>query len=438
MKELIFLKEQRGKNMLNLDDWQKEVLFYDGNISVRSGRQCGKSTVISIKAADYAIIHPNKLILVVAATERQAYLLFEKVLNYLMEYHKKYIKIGKDRPTKHKISLKNGSTIHCLPTGTDGYSIRGYTVDMLIADEAAFIDEAVWTAITPMLATTHGKIILLSTPHGREGYYYNSFSDPAFKTWHIRSEDCPRIDKNFLAREKATMTKIAYFQEYEAEFIDNLRRFFPDPIIKQCIVPPETQSGVNLSPKLPFFISGGDTYAGVDVARMGEDQTVIVSIKRDGDSCKMIDLEITTKTLLTETIDRIKNADKIHDYNKIYIDDGGVGSGVFDVLLRDDQTHRKVVAINNASRSLDNDDKKRKRILKDDLYANLLRLMEQSKITLWDNDELILSLKSVQYEIDLETKKMIIFGNYTHIVEALIRAAWCMNSKSLNIWVRSC
>ena len=372
--------------------------------------------------------------MVVAATERQAYLLFEKILNYLMDNYKKYIKAGKDRPTKHKISLKNNSTIHCLPTGTDGYSIRGYTVDMLIADEAAFIDEAVWTAITPMLATTKGTIILLSTPHGKEGYYYNCFSDAAFRPWHISSEDCPRMDKDFLARERATMTKVAYAQEYLAMFVDDLRRFFSDEVIKQCMV--ATDKSVQNSFFLPSFQFSSDTYAGVDIARMGEDQTVIITIKKDGEYCKMLDMEITTKTLLTETIDRIKNSDKTHDYNKIYIDDGGIGSGVFDVLLRDDQTHRKVVAINNASRSLDNDDKKRKRILKDDLYANLLRLMEQRKIELWNNDELILSLKSVQYEIDLETKKMIIFGNYTHIVEALIRAAWCMNSKSLNIWVR--
>ena len=65
--------------------------------------------------------------------------------------------------------------IKFLPTGESGYGIRGFTIDLLICDEAAFINEEVWQAVTPMLAVTGGDIWLLSTPHGREGYYYRCF-----------------------------------------------------------------------------------------------------------------------------------------------------------------------------------------------------------------------------------------------------------------------
>jgi hypothetical protein len=59
--------------------------------------------------------------------------------------------------------------------------------------------------------------------------------------------------------------------------------------------------------------------------------------------------------------------------------------------------------------------------------------MEQGLIELYDDDDIILSLKSIQYEyVDNGFK---IFGNYSHITEALIRAAWCVQDKHLNIWV---
>ena len=115
------------KSELILDEWQKEVLKTKGNIALRSGRQVGKSTVISIKAGEYAVNNPNSSIMVISATERQAYLLFSKVLAYIHDNFRKEIKAGKDRPTKSEIRLKNGSIIRCLPTGLDCLGIPGFT-----------------------------------------------------------------------------------------------------------------------------------------------------------------------------------------------------------------------------------------------------------------------------------------------------------------------
>jgi len=157
-------KSKATISKIQLDLWQEEVKATKGkqSLCIRSGRQVGKSTVIGHLAGDYAIENPNKSIMVISATERQAYLLFSKVLGYLHDNFRYHLKQGKDRPTKSEIKLKNGSIIRCLPTGLDGLGIRGYTVDLLIADEAAYIPEDVWPAVTPMLATTKGAIILLT------------------------------------------------------------------------------------------------------------------------------------------------------------------------------------------------------------------------------------------------------------------------------------
>lgn len=408
---------------LKLDEWQRKVLSQKGNICLRSGRQVGKSTVISIKAAEYAVNNKKKTVLVVAAVERQAYHLFEMTLNYLTDNYKSHIKMGKSRPTKSKIQLKNGSIIMCLPTGVSGLGIRGYTIDLLIADEAAFIPEEVWTAITPMLSVTKGDIILLSTPHGKEGFYYDCFQNEDYSSFHISSEECGRIDDKFLKREKERMTKVQYAQEYLGEFVDELMQFFSTDLIR---------SAMTLSSKL--IVNKGDRFLGVDVARMGGDETVLFSVRRvDRDRIEELEVDISKNTMLPETVRRIKNADTRFNFKKIYIDDGGLGVGVFDPLLEDDQTKRKVEAINNSSRSID-PDKRRKKILKEDLYTNLLRLLEQNKVALKENPEVLLSLKSIQYEYT-DDKRMKIYGNYSHITEALIRAAWCMKNKDLNIYI---
>jgi len=75
------------------------------------------------------------------------------------------------------------------------------------------------------------------------------------------------------------------------------------------------------------------------------------------------------------------------------------------------------------------------------MYFNLLALMEHDKLKLLDDDELIDSLKSVQWElvrIEGKPTKTRIFGRNTHIAEGLIRAAWlAYQDKSLNIWIDS-
>ncbi len=417
---------------LNLDKWQDEVLATEGNLVLRSGRQVGKSTVIAIKAGEYAVKNPKKTILCIASVERQALLLFEKTFSHIYDNHRKMIKKGKHRPTKHKIQLTNGSTIYCLPTGLSGYGIRGYTIDLLIADEAAFIPEDVWTAVTPMLAVTRGDIILLSTPFGKGGYFYRCFEDDNFTNFHISSEDCPRKNEEFLEQEKKRMSKLQYAQEYLGEFVDELRRFFPTELIRSCMIERGEFSGSSGQIERSG-LTPSSNYLGVDVARMGRDDSVLFSLREEEGILSQIDMEITNKTHLTETVKSIINGDKKHNYKKIYIDDGGMGVGVFDPLLRNNSTKRKVVAINNASRSIDNETK-RKKIMKEDLYNNLLSLMERGKIKFDDDEEILLSLTSVQAEYTASGLK--IFGSYTHIAEALIRAAWCVQDKSLNLWIR--
>ena len=60
--------------------------------------------------------------------------------------------------------------------------------------------------------------------------------------------------------------------------------------------------------------------------------------------------------------------------------------------------------------------------------------MELGKISLLDDEEIFLSLQSVQCEYK-EGKKIDFFGSNMHICDGLVRACWCAKDKSLNMFV---
>jgi len=409
---------------MQLDDWQKEVLLTEGNICLRSGRQVGKSTIVGLKCAQFALENPGKLVMVISKTERQAGLLFAKILGNINDLNRTAIKKGKDRPTKHIIKLKNKSVIHCLPCGDTGFGIMGFTIDLLIADEAAWIPEEVWNSIIPALAITRGNIWVLSTPFVKEGYFYECFQDSTFSAFHTSSEDCPRKDEKFLQHKRDTLTKTQYAQMYLGEFVDELRQFFPDELIAKCCVAKRRTS----------IIKNRTYYLGCDVARMDRDEFTIEIVEMNDEYLTHVENIMIKDTPIPESTRRIIQLNTQYDFKKEFIDSGGMGITVCDLLRESDEDKRKVVEINNASRAYTQDDN-RKKILKEDLYNNLKRLMEKRQIVLLDDDELKMSLKSIQAEHNPETGKMKIWGGYSHIVEGLIRACWGSKEKGLNIWI---
>lgn len=411
---------------LHLDKWQEEVLKTKGNICLRSGRQVGKSFIIGIKAAKFALENPKKLIMVISKTERQAGLLFAKILFNINQLDRNQIKKGKDRPTKHIINLKNGSTIYCLPAGDTGFGIMGFTIDLLIADEAAFIPEEVWNSVTPALAITRGEIWLLSTPYVKKGYYYNCFNDENFTSFHTSSEDCPRRDEDFLKHKKETLTKAQYAQMYLGQFVDEIRQFIPDELIRKVCVGKRPKS-INKK---------GKHYLGCDVARMDRDEFTYEIIDKQKDILIHVESIITKNIPIPESTRRIIRLNENYNFKKEYIDSGGMGITVCDLLREDPKNKRKVVEINNAQR-IYNIDEGKKKIIKEEGYNNLKMLMETGKLIILDDDEIKASLKSIQAEHNKDTGRLIIWGDDSHIAEGLWRACWCSKDKTLNMFVYS-
>lgn len=430
---------------IELDGWQKDCLEHDGNLLLCTGRQVGKTLIFAMKASEYLVNHPKTQIIAVSLTEDQAFLMRAMVEEYLKDNYPHMLKVAKKlKPTKNKIHLKNGSTYIVRPVGATGDSIRGYTANVLIVDEAAYMPTALWMASLPTLATTGGQIWMCSTPKGQQGYFYkcyenkeNSYKVIAINTPEVYEQR--KISNNwtaykqeraleFLEDQKAALSNKEYAQEYLGQFIEDLQRLFSDELIeKACTEQPEQR------------LVGRNYYMGIDIARLGGDETSFSVIRRTHDKNYLHTYNETAQYKITTwTEQRTLELDRLYNFIRIYIDAGAgsLGVGILDHLLEEPQTSRKAIAVNNRKLSLTRDGKEKQRLLKEDLYDNLKSMMEKGRIKLLDDDKVRLSLRSIQYEYVIKADqptKVRIFGNYSHIVESLMRACYASKEKIVKL-----
>lgn len=219
----ISLVEDKYDLGFTLDPVQQRLLECDSSrIIVKCCRQWGKSTTAAAKAA--ALSEEGKgLILIVAPSDRQARECFGKCAGMLHSAH------GEDEfviDGRTELVRKNGARIVAVPTKGQ---IRGFSNPRaVIFDEAAFAaDEDYKGKIRPMLSHG-GKVILLSTPFGKRGFFYDVWERGGVRwtRFDVPASKCTHIPKEFLEEERVALGPTWYAQEYEGEFLDSVASFF--------------------------------------------------------------------------------------------------------------------------------------------------------------------------------------------------------------------
>lgn len=420
---------------LTLDDWQEKYIF-DPNVDqdnfLLCGRQSGKTTAMSMRAVELCVnfLKKGEFVLINSITEKQAFHMLTKAKIYAeAKYYSKIKRNKDDKPTMHRIMFSNGTGILCYAAGETGEGQRGFTIKKLMVDEGSRMSEEYFVASMPMLSVTKGSMDISSTPFGkkhRDGslkFFYKCSLNEQFKKYYISAEDCPRHTKEFLAEMKSRLSRLAYAQEFLAIFTDELKRIFDDEMLDAILILKQQNVVVNTTAK---------KYLGVDVAGFGKDDCTYEGFQKlSKNNIEQIDHVVEKRNFTTDTSKRIIALDNLRKYIKIGVDDGGIGFGVYSELMAHDQTKRKTEPMNNASRPLDREGNKSKRLLKEEMYINLLVLMENRKIKLFDNDEIRASLQSMQYDEDGK-----IFGSDSHIAEGIVRGTYLASQdKTLNIYL---
>jgi len=229
----------RSELSFSPDHWQEEVLRSQSQrILLNCSRQSGKSTATSILALHTAIFRPESLVLLLSPTLRQSSELFRNVLG---NYAQLNSTIPSEVETVLKLELENGSRIVSLPGKEQ--NVRGYAgVSLLIVDEAARVPDDLYYSIRPMLAVSHGRLIALSTPWGKRGWWYKSWISPEpWERYEVPASKCPRIDNEFLSEERRVLGDWWFKQEYGCQFMETEDQLFSLDLIDQMMdseIPP--------------------------------------------------------------------------------------------------------------------------------------------------------------------------------------------------------
>jgi len=218
------------------DPWQRSFLESDARRRVLlTGRQVGKSLVIGGLGLHLSLTIPHHLTVVAAQREKSALELIEGKL--LPLYDALYDAIGPARmpavrissPTAIKtVRFSNGSRIEAVamtPTGVRSFSQPG----LVVVDEAAYVADGLFAALSPMLARSRNGILVIASSAGElVGFFYRTCQraeqgeadgeGSIWQLWKVRSDECEHIPPEHLAAEREDMPAWQYEREYECQF----------------------------------------------------------------------------------------------------------------------------------------------------------------------------------------------------------------------------
>lgn len=385
------------------------------NIFCTSRQSLGKSTMLAVYALKMAFYNlmPHKSTLnttrvgIISATEDQSKKLVNDIrsLIYKGDEWVRMITKGKvekffssqldntknAKNSQSVITFKNGSSISCYPPTN---KVRGFTFNILMIDEAAFIeeDEFFYEIALPTISKTDGQLIITSTPRGQRGFFYELF-DPNdekdgngfFRLWldwtHIEDPKEKKRIESIRDLYYATGREREFDQEYMALFTIDKDSFFDSEDVDKAVDPA-------LSKQDSYF---GLCDLGIDFGGMGHSKTVLTISTLDDDGIiKLIwDYEYKDGEEI-HLIDDIKELVKKFNIQRIIADDCPEGKSYIESL---EHAGFNVHRMNFAKEKV----KK---------YVQFRSKLRQGKIKFYKNKKLIAEMKSLEAIETVRTTKI--------------------------------
>jgi len=374
-----------------LFDYNKNYVDCDDRFIVyRSGRQVGKTMSTAVKIIHYALFAPllseiinRECVIVIAApTQNQASIMFNKIRDLVAanDFLKGYV----IRNTQTELWLNfldnSGMTkIYTRATGETGTSLRGYSPDVIVADECSFIKTDILRAFLPSGMARRARVWLTSTPFSKSGYFFEacmnskpSKPDGMWTEFHVKSTDNPLVQADpVFIEEIKRLTRDEYVQEVDGEFLDIGNSLIPRILISEAITDYVPKSRVRY-------------YMGVDVARAGSDETVYTIVAVDDDDVVMVEeIDSEAQSNVVQVSGKIRDFVYKYGIETVFIDETGLGGGLVDLAREQGSPVRGVIF------SLQEKAK---------MYGDLRLLFENHKIKLKQINKLVYQLSYLRRE----------------------------------------
>ena len=395
------------------DEWQRKALMdlaENPKVAIKSGQGVGKTGMEAVALLWFLTCYPYPRIVATAPTKQQLHdVLWSEVskwmsksplLSDILKWTKTYIYMVGNEKRWFAVAR----------TATKPENMQGFHEDnmLFIVDEASGVADAIMEAILGTLSGENNKLLMLGNPTKTSGVFYDSHTvDRALYKCHtVNSENVARVNKKNIENLKkkygkdSNVVRVRVYGEFPTQEDDV---FIPLSIIEQCSSKLYELPDNN---KLPNIILG------VDIARFGNDETIIY---RNAQGRLKIMAERKGQDLMATAGDVIriykKTINEFPEYRgKIYvnIDDTGLGGGVTDRLKevkKEQQLYRLAVVPINAAEKIETDTKAGKEAaeyynnLTTHMWACLKELLEHKEIELEDDADTVAQLSTRKYRI---------------------------------------
>lgn len=317
---------------IHLHEGQKRILrCKDRFIAVRAARRFGKSYVFSTYAAWAVCTQENFRVIVISRIMRQSLEMFKTIKQIIMNSPMADSVV---RCTMTEIVLSNGSQVQSLP-GSSPNTLRGITANLIMVDEAAYVDEDVFIEIYPIILSTKGRMILISTPAFEMGEFFRACTMATeYTSFHFTHADAvwadgtPFIDPSELQREIDRCGGInspEYRREYLAEFGNADGVFFDIEAVKDALADGDSEA--------IYFSEDGHRYVtGVDIGQVNDFTVIATMDVTDPNAYWVKELVRFKGESIDSIIIKINDAATRFNSQKVLIDEGNIGRSIIEHL----------------------------------------------------------------------------------------------------------
>ncbi len=388
-------------------DIVKSIVFPDHNrVCISAMTRYGKSFGVSVGVCINIYLKNNKKHLLIAPTNDQAKVIRSEIAKLIVNspqlqqlIDERGGKTGqrlRKEVSKKKITFKNGCEIRTLSAAGDAKRLMGFGGDVIIMDESVLIDEEVYNKrIFRMLGDNPGsKLIELSNPWHDKNHFGKHWKSERFHNIRIDYKQAieeGRVTEEFIQEAKENNTKNEFKVLYEAEFPEDTE----DTLIKWNWIEEAIDKKLDFDGKIEY---------GLDVAREGNDLTVLKKILKGDEYVKELDTWSWQQQKTMQTVGKVRNI--VGDSDLIKVDEIGVGGGVVD---RMEELGMNVKGV-KVSQSPDQE-KHRFSNKKAQYYFDLRSLLEEGRISLTEHDTTINELDSIRTDFTSTGKLKIIDPN---------------------------
>lgn len=407
------------------DEWQQAALMdlaENAKVAIKSGQGVGKTGLEAVALLWFLCCYPYPRIVATAPTKQQLHDVLWSEVSKWMSKSPLLSKILKW--TKTYIYLKNYEKrwFAVARTATKPENMQGFHEDnmLFIVDEASGVADPIMEAILGTLSGANNKLLMCGNPTRTSGTFFDAFNSDRvlYKCHTVSSMDSLRTNKEnieVLIRKygrDSNVVLVRVFGEFPKQEDDI---FIALSIIEQCISTLYELPEQQVAPHIIF---------GVDVARFGDDETIIYQNIQG--KLKMAkhrrgqDLMATVGDIVSLYREIVKKYP--HYKGRIYvnIDDTGLGGGVTDRLRevkREESLNRLFIIPINAAERIETDTKEGKEAaehynnITTHMWAVLRDLLENKQIQMEDDAETVAQLSTRKYfmasngKLELESKK---------------------------------